>query len=151
MQWLAEHFATSLLILGLVILAIEVLILGFATFFLSFVGIAMVITSVLISTGVLSSDWFSALISISVLTLVLAIYGYKPLRRFQEKVSRKPAKNDLVGHSFTLEQEVGPDSQVNYRYSGINWILCSKTPIPAGTLVEVEKTEVGKFYIRPKN
>ncbi|MFT5811071.1 MAG: hypothetical protein ACI9KM_001835, partial [Rubritalea sp.] len=50
MDWLSNNLAQSLIIAGLALLVIEVVVLGFSTFVLFFVGLAAVITGGLLST-----------------------------------------------------------------------------------------------------
>ena len=44
MDWVTANMAESLIIVGLLLLAIEIAVLGFSTFVLFFVGLAAVLT-----------------------------------------------------------------------------------------------------------
>ncbi|MFT5810141.1 MAG: hypothetical protein ACI9KM_000901, partial [Rubritalea sp.] len=142
--------AQSLIIAGLALLVIEVVVLGFSTFVLFFVGLAAVITGGLLSTDILPDSMLSAFTSIGVLTALLAIFLWRPLKSMQNNVERKKVTSDLVGHSFILNEGVSMISKPVYRYSGIDWHLSSEKELSAGTLVEVTGVAVGKFIIQAK-
>jgi membrane protein implicated in regulation of membrane protease activity len=150
MDWLSNNLAQSLIIAGLALLVIEVVVLGFSTFVLFFVGLAAVITGGLLSTGILPDSMLSAFTSIGVLTALLAIFLWRPLKSMQNNVERKKVTSDLVGHSFILNEGVSMSSKPVYRYSGIDWHLSSEKELSAGTLVEVTSVAVGKFVIQAK-
>jgi membrane protein implicated in regulation of membrane protease activity len=150
MDWVSNNLAESLIIVGLALLVMEVVVLGFSTFVLFFVGLAAVITGGLMSTGVLPDSMLSALSSIGVLTALLAIFLWRPLKSMQNNVERKKVTSDLVGHSFILNDAVSMSSNPVYRYSGIDWQLSSENELSVGTLVEVTGVAVGKFIIQAK-
>jgi membrane protein implicated in regulation of membrane protease activity len=150
MDWVSNNLAESLIIVGLALLVMEVVVLGFSTFVLFFVGLAAVITGGLMSTGVLPDSMLSALSSIGVLTALLAIFLWRPLKSMQNNVERKKVTSDLVGHSFILNDAVSMSSNPVYRYSGIDWQLSSENELSVGTLVEVTGVAVGKFNIQAK-
>lgn len=102
------------------------------------------------STGILPDSMLAALSSIGVLTALLAILLWRPLKSMQNNVERKKVTSDLVGHSFILSEAVSMSSNPVYRYSGIDWQLSSEKELSAGTLVEVAGVAVGKFIIQAK-
>ena len=150
MDWLTNNLAESLIIVGLALLVFEVVVLGFSTFVLFFVGIAAVITGVLLYIGVLPDSMLSALTSTGVLTALLAIFLWRPLKAMQNKVESKKVTSDLVGHSFILNEVVSINHNPVYHYSGIDWRLSSEKELSAGTLVEVIDVAVGKFVVKAK-
>ncbi len=67
-----EGFIPELMVTaGIVLLAIEILVLGFATFILFFLGVSLVITGVLAWAGVLPVTWPALLLANALLTLSL--------------------------------------------------------------------------------
>jgi membrane protein implicated in regulation of membrane protease activity len=150
MDWVSNNLAESLIIVGLALLVVEVVVLGFSTFVLFFVGLAAVITGGLMRIGFLPDSMLAALSSIGVLTALLAIFLWRPLKSMQNNVERKKVTSDLVGHSFILNDAVSMSSNPVYRYSGIDWQLSSEKVLSAGTLVEVTGVAVGKFIIQAK-
>ena len=51
MEYIFSHLAQTLIVVGLILLAIEVLVLGFSTFVLFFIGIGTIITGILMLFG----------------------------------------------------------------------------------------------------
>lgn len=150
MEWATNNLAESLLVLGILLLVIEVAVLGFSTFVLFFVGCAAVITSILLYLGIVPDTLSTALLTLGVVTAVSAVLLWKPLKNMQTQVDTTKAKGDLVGHTFMLKEEVSPELNPLYRYSGIDWTLSSATPLAVGTQVEVIEADVGKFIVQAK-
>ena len=150
MDLISNHLIESLIIFGLVLLSIEILVLGFSTFVLFFLGLAALLTALLIWAQFIPETLMSAVFTMAIITTMDALLLWKPLKNMQKKVDKKVAESDLIGHSFTLETDIGPNRSGNYHYSGINWKLKSSNEISAGTQVKVVRTEVGAFYIEPE-
>jgi membrane protein implicated in regulation of membrane protease activity len=150
MDWATANMAESLIILGLVLLAIEIAVLGFSTFVLFFVGLAAVITGGLLYIGAIPDSMLSAMLSIGVFTALLAVFLWKPMKTLQGQVEQKKVSSDLIGHSFVLVENVAPGLSPTYRYSGIDWKLLSSEALDAGTTVEVSAVEVGTFTVKAK-
>ena len=150
MNWINDNLSESLIIAGLTLLVIEVLVLGFSTFVLFFVGLAAVVAGGLMAFGVVPDSMLSALSSLGVLTALLTMLLWRPLKSMQGKVESKGVASDLVGHSFILTESVSMSKNPAYRYSGIEWNLWSEQELSAGTFVEVTGVAVGKFIIQAK-
>jgi len=150
MNWISNNLSEILIMAGLALLAIEVVVLGFSTFVLFFVGLAAVVVGGLMTFGILPESMLSALSSVGVLTALLAILLWRPLKSMQGNVERKKVTSDLVGHSFILEEAVSMTKNPAYSYSGIQWKLSSEQELSAGTLVEVTGVAVGKFIVQAK-
>lgn len=150
MNWMSNNLSEILIMAGLALLAIEVVVLGFSTFVLFFVGLAAVVVGGLMTFGILPESMLSALSSVGVLTALLAILLWRPLKSMQGNVERKKVTSDLVGHSFILEEAVSMTTNPAYSYSGIQWKLSSEQELSAGTLVEVTGVAVGKFIVQAK-
>ena len=150
MNWINDNLSESLIIVGLALLVIEVVVLGFSTFVLFFVGVAAVVAGGLMAVGVVPNSMLSALSSLGVLTALSALLLWRPLKSMQGKVESKKATSDLVGHSFILNEAVSMTKNPTYRYSGIEWSLSSEQELSAGTLVEVTGVTVGAFIVREK-
>lgn len=148
MDWAFNNLVESLLILGIVLLVIEIAVLGFSTFVIFFVGLAAILTSGLLYLGVIPDSLLSALLSTAVITAIGAAILWKPLKNSQNQVDKSKAKGDLVGHRFTLVENVAPQLNPIYRYSGVDWKLISTQPLQAGTQVEVTEAEVGVFHVK---
>ena len=150
MNWISNNLSESLIMAGLALLVIEVVVLGFSTFVLFFVGLAAVVAGGLMTIGVIPDSMLSALSSVGVLTALLAMLLWRPLKSMQSAVENNKVTSDLVGHSFILNDAVSMTKNPVYRYSGIDWNLSSKQELSAGTLVEVIGVAVGKFIVQAK-
>ena len=150
MNWVNDNLSESLIIAGLALLVIEVVVLGFSSFVLFFVGLAALVAGGLMALAVVPDSMLSALSSVGLLTALLAMLLWRPLKSMQGKVESKKVTSDLVGHSFILNEAVSMTKNPAYRYSGIEWNLSSEQELSAGTLVEVTGVAVGKFIIQAK-
>jgi membrane protein implicated in regulation of membrane protease activity len=150
MNWISNNLSESLIMVGLALLVLEVVVLGFSTFVLFFVGLAAVVAGGLMTVGIVPDSMLSALSSVGVLTALLAIFLWRPLKSMQGNVESKKVTSDLVGHSFILNEAVSMTKNPAYRYSGIDWNLSSEKELSAGTLVEVTGVAVGKFIVQAK-
>lgn len=148
MEFFTNNLAESLFVAGLILLVIEVVVLGFSTFVLFFVGLAAMLTGALLYVGVLPDNVLSAMLSTGVLTLIAAGILWKPLKRMQSDVGSKKVKSDFIDHQFILQEPASPTLSPKYHYSGIDWVLICEEPIEAGTKVEVTEAEVGKLHIK---
>ncbi len=147
MNWFSMHLSETLVIIGLVLLGIEILVLGFATFILFFVGLASIITAGLMWLGLIPETYLSALLSVAILTAIDALILWKPLKQMQQHVDTKVATSDLIGHQFVLDADVSSREHPDYSYSGINWKLTSQVPIAAGSKVKVVAVSVGQMEV----
>ena len=82
----SDNMAEILMVAGLAALIIEVAVLGFATFVLLFLGASLLITGLAMTVGLLDTTLVTALWSNALLTTVLALGLWKPLRRMQNNV-----------------------------------------------------------------
>ena len=143
-----DYLPQLLLVVGLLMLAVEVAILGFATFVLFFIGIACVLTSCFMYIGVLQPSLLTAMLSIAIITAVSAAVLWRPLKKLQSQNEGKKIEQGFVGHQFVLQSDISPSNTGSYQYSGVSWIVISEQTIAAGTRVEVIDLEVGKFFVK---
>ncbi|WP_255858760.1 NfeD family protein [Bacterioplanoides sp. SCSIO 12839] len=143
----SDNMAEILMVAGLAALIIEVAVLGFATFVLLFLGASLLITGLAMTVGLLDTTLVTALWSNALLTTVLALGLWKPLRRMQNNVESKEVNSDFAAETFILEVDVDIQGNTTRAYSGVQWKLKSQQPIAAGTLVKVIKTEVGVMWV----
>ncbi|WCN09818.1 NfeD family protein [Marinomonas mediterranea] len=147
MDLLNEYLVQSLAIMGIALLVIEILVLGFSTFVLFFVGVAMIITSLLVYVDIVPETWTASVLTIAILSVILSAALWRPFKKMQGKVDHTPVKSDFVGHVFILEADIGPTSPGSYQYSGITWKIVSESELSAGTKVEVTEAQVGVMYV----
>lgn len=149
MSGLESYTPELLVVVGLAFLALEVLVLGFTTFILFFLGLSLIITGGLAWAGLLPVSWPAILMANALLTAVLAGVLWRPLLKMQSQSDDKRVKSDFEGHRFFCPDAVDRQGLVNYAYSGIQWKLKSEEPLEADQEVEVIKAEVGVLWIRP--
>ena len=133
--------------MGVLLLVVEVMFFGFATFFLLFIGISCLIAGLLMSFSVIPDTALSALSSVSVFSIIIAFGFWKPLRKLQKPDDNNEIEVGLVGHKFILTSDVSPNKSIDYKYSGVNWIVKSLEEIDAGQSVKVIKLEVGVLLV----
>lgn len=148
MQWISTHFAEVLMVVGILALIIEVAILGFSTFILLFFGLATFLTGLAVLIGIIPDTYTAALLTDALLTAILSLTLWKPLKRMQNIQDDKQVTSDFDGLRFYLEADLSPGTTVKHRYSGIDWSVKSNSDINAGTEVEVTKAEVGILWVK---
>lgn len=143
------HETSQLLIVtGIIVLLVEIALLGMSTLVLLFLGVALIVSGLAMSVGLLPETITSALWSVSLTTLALSILCWRPMKRWQNTQDTRPVVSDLSLHSFYLDEALGPGQSQSYSYSGITWQLHTDQTISAGTLVKIDKVEVGILWIK---
>jgi membrane protein implicated in regulation of membrane protease activity len=148
MAWLTDNLATLLIIIGICLLALEVGVFGFSVFLLFFIGLACIVTGLMMLVLIPETlNW--GLGMVAVLSLTFAIVLWKPLKKMQNSGGTGAVKGDFIGHSFVLERDLAADARGKHRMSGVEWKVRSDVPLKAGTQVQVVKVEVGELTIAP--
>jgi inner membrane protein len=143
MDWILPNLPQILLFLGIAALAIEIMIFGFATFVLFYLGIGCTLTGIFMYIGLLPNTLTVALVGVAITSFASVLLLWKPMQKLQNNAEHKQVKSDLIGYSFTLEKDISPAQPGQHRYSGISWQVKSDSALAAGTEVEVVKIEVG--------
>lgn len=151
MEFITNNAGELLITLGLVLLIIEAALLGFSTFILTFVGLATVVTGILVYAGSLPVQLMLILLTTAICTTVFALILWKPLKRFQDRKDTHNVKNDFIGMEFVITESIDVGSSTMHKLSGIQWQVKSKEAIPAGASVAVVNTEVGILWVKPAN
>ncbi|MEH6452103.1 MAG: NfeD family protein [Psychromonas sp.] len=147
MEYIYTHLPQTLVVLGLILLAIEVLVLGFSTFVLFFIGIGSIATGVLMALGLIPETVLTSLLATAIISIVVTLIGWKPMKRMQNKVEISTVNNDMIGHRFILTEELLIGRTTTHRYSGIDWQVKAKQEIAAGTEVKIISMEVGLLTV----
>ncbi|MBU2916634.1 MAG: hypothetical protein ACJAZB_001474 [Psychrosphaera sp.] len=147
-MWLFSDVSQSLMAVGLLMAVIDVLVFGFATFFLTLIGLAMLVSGALIYFGIISDSTATVLISVAILTAIFSLLLWKPLKQLQSQSEHKKVTSDLDGYQFTLEQDIDNGVVGKHHYSGIDWKVESDQPISKGTKVEVLEFKVGVLLVK---
>jgi len=146
-MWIFNDMAQLLMSLGILLAIIDVVFLGFATFFLTLIGLATLTTGVLIWLGVIDEQWTSITVSIALLSATYSAALWQPLKNLQQAKSEKKVSSDLTGHQFILDCDISPTYPGTYSYSGIVWKVESSEIIAAGTRVVVTDIQVGVMTV----
>lgn len=147
MEYILLHLPQSLIVLGLILLAIEVMVLGFSTFVLFFIGVGTIITGALMAIGFIPETILMSLLATAILSTLIALFSWKPMKRMQNKVDEKQVNNDVIGHQFILTNELAIGKTITHRYSGINWQVKAKQHLLAGIEVKIIAMEVGLLTV----
>ena len=147
MEYIFSHLAQILIVIGLVLLAVDVLVLGFSTFFLFFLGIGAIATGTLMVLGIIPETLLSSLLAIAIISAVVALLSWKQIKNIQNRVESNHINNDMIGHQFVLPEELALGKTISHRYSGIDWQVKAKEQLPAGTEVKIVKVEVGLLTV----
>ncbi len=149
MAWVTDNLPILLIIIGIGLLAIEVGVFGFSVFLLFFIGLACIVTGVMMTVLIPQSlTWAFGMVAI--LSLVFAVVLWKPLRKMQQSGENNDVKRDFIGHSFVLERDLAVGAHGKHRMSGVEWKIRSDMPLKAGTEVQVVKVEVGELTVAAK-
>ncbi|MFT6986614.1 MAG: hypothetical protein ACJAT7_002455 [Psychromonas sp.] len=148
MESILSNLPQTLVVLGLVLLVIEVLVLGFSTFVLFFIGIGTIATGLLMAIGLIPETWLDSLLATAILSTVVALVSWKPMKRMQNKVKSKSVNNDMIGHQFVLTEELPLGRTITHRYSGIDWQTRAEEQLAAGTEVRIISMEVGLLTVQ---
>lgn len=153
MQFITQHLPESLIALGIILIAIEVGIMGFATLFLIFIGGASLLTGIAMKIEWIAVSMNNALIFTGLFSVVLAIVAWQPMKKLQSQSSKQGQISDIVGMCFELTSELSSSQMSSYRYSGILWTVKPGEKLDAtlavGTQVTVTAVEVGTLYVAP--
>lgn len=137
----------ALLIIGVLLLLVEVIFFGFATFYLLFIGLSCMLTGLLMSVSIIPENTVSALSFVSIFSIIIAAGLWKQLKKMQTPEDKNEIEVGLVGHKFELTSDLSPSKPLKYRYSGVDWIVKSSEEINAGQTVKVINLEVGVLLV----
>ena len=138
-----------LFMLGVALLVVEIAFLGFATFVLFFVGLAMPVTGGLMTFELLPQTINSAVITVSLISISSAVLLWKPLKKIQSPSKDTDVEVGLVGYRFQLEKGISPAAPGEHVYSGIGWKVVSDQAIAKAAYVKVVKADVGQLTVEP--
>ena len=151
MEYLFSHLPQALIVIGLSLLAVDILLLGFSTFVLFFLGIGAIATGILMAMGLIPETLLSSLLATAIISTFITLVGWKPMQRLQNRVELKQIDNDMIGHQFVLTEELTIGQTVTHRYSGIDWQVRAKEQLAAGTEVKIIGIEVGLLTVEQVN
>jgi membrane protein implicated in regulation of membrane protease activity len=110
-----DHFFYTLAGLSFIL---ELTLLGLGGPLLFF-AIASFITALLISAGLIAG-WDIEIFVLGVLTALIAVVLWKPLKKFQNSGGGADSSSDMIGRQVPASSEITATGG-SIRYSGINW------------------------------
>ena len=149
-MWIFSDIAQGLMAIGIFLAVVDVLAFGFATLFLTLIGLGLLTTGLLIHFDILAAQAAPILVSITVFSLLYAGLLWKPLKQLQDIKLTKKVKSDLSGMSFVLDQDISIEYPGTYHYSGIDWRVETVADISRGSEVEVVELQVGVMKVKIK-
>lgn len=143
MNHFANHHDHLLYIVAGVSFVVELTVLGMSGPLLFF-AIAAFATGGLVNVGVLNG-WESELFTLGILTGLIAIFLWKPLKKFQSSGGGRDTSSDMIGLEVLCVEDINTVSG-KVRYSGINWNarLSSNAPeniVKSGTRCKIDGVE----------
>ncbi|MFK7889886.1 MAG: NfeD family protein [Granulosicoccus sp.] len=154
-QAIIENQAIFWLILGFTLLAIELIAFGLSSGILLFGSLGALLTGMLMWLNVIPENFIVGISSFGVSTAAITALLWIPLRKMQSGAELgNDRSSDLIGHTFTVNNDVTANSQETHNYSGLSWrvepsIDFNGPTITAGTRVKVTSVKVGVFYVEP--
>lgn len=88
-MWVFSDVSQALMAIGLLMAVVDVLVFGFATFFLTLIGLAMLVSGGLMYFGIIPDRITSVLISVAFLTAFFSVLLWKPLKGLQAHSEKK--------------------------------------------------------------
>jgi hypothetical protein len=117
-QHLLDHHDQAFYLIGGASLVIELSLLGLSGPLLFF-GIAAFITGILSGFGVVNG-WEAETFTLGVVTAIIAVVSWKPLKNFQNSGGGPDTSSDMIGLTVAAATNID-SSGGKIRYSGIDW------------------------------
>lgn len=139
------------LIIGVALIATEVLVFQFTAFWLFFLGLGSLVAA---GYAFLSGDvtYTATLIVFLVASVAFTILFFAPIRRWQKKPSAMSG-NNAVGQQVTIKESVGPSRRGTVSWSGSDWqaelAQGESATLSAGDAAKVVSVEGIRLLIKP--
>jgi len=119
---------------------------------LLFFAIASVVTGLLIQSNLISS-WESQFLCVGVLTAIITLFSWKPLKRFQNSGGGADTSSDMIGKKVPSSSEITHENG-KIRFSGIDWsarlaIDCEEESVKANTSCIITGVEGNIMLVKP--
>lgn len=144
-------YEIAIALFGILLLALDAAIFGFSSFYLVFLAIGCILTSLGMSVDLIPSNFLAGSLSVTIFSALAAIILWKPLKIWQsnsQSVDEQPSAFD--GMKFVLEEKIFNEKGYNKKFSGILWEVLpyrAQGEIEQGVEVTVKKVEVGKMFV----
>lgn len=139
--------------IGFALLAIEILIFGFASGVLLFGGIGALITGGLLWFNVVDANWVVSIGIFAIASALATLVMWFPLKKMQSGAELgNDQSSDLIGYQFRVKSDITHIVPGSHRYSGVKWRVeisdqSSSDRIAAGSQVKVAGVDPGVFHV----
>ena len=122
LEYFGENPASFWFAIGALALVIELVVLGMSTIVRFLAGLGSLITALLIYLGVVPGDWLTGFAVMGVLSFMLGVLLWKPLKQYQAaEPPRSGHSSDFVGYEFALSSLLDRETQSTHQFSGVSW------------------------------
>lgn len=148
--FLENHDHLFYLIAGVSFIA-ELSLIGFGGPLLFF-AIASLLTGMLVSLGVISG-WEIEVLVVGILTCLMALVLWKPLKNFQNSGGGSDTSSDMIGRQV-MTSHIVTINDGRIRFSGIDWNArlspdCTVTSIHAGAACIISAVDGNIMIVKP--
>lgn len=139
------------LVIGVALVAIELLVFQFTAFWLFFIGLGALVAA---GFALLSSEpTYTATMSVFLAASVaFTLLFYAPIRRWQNKPSAM-SDNNAIGQQVTVKEPVGPAKRGTVSWSGSDWqaelAQGESARLASGEEATVVSVEGIRLFIKP--
>ncbi|MFT5111651.1 MAG: hypothetical protein ACI8P9_000971 [Parasphingorhabdus sp.] len=151
LEYFAGHHDNFFYLVAGISFILELTVMGLGGPLLFF-AIASLITGVLVSTGTIAG-WEIEALSLGVITAIVALLLWKPLKAFQNSSDGSDNSSDMIGKHVPVSQMVTFD-EGTIRYSGVNWQSrlakgCTVDSIAEGDSCEITSVDGNIMLVEP--
>lgn len=139
------------LVLGVALLAAELLIFQLSVFWLLFIGIGALVAS-LVAWFIPEASWFLTTTVFVVASIFISVLLYKPLKKWQNKPG-VIAGNDAIGQSVKVVAAIHSENDGKVSWSGVDWLaeLAEGSPsLEAGDTALIDSVKGIKLRVKKK-
>lgn len=149
--YLSEHHDHLFYLIAGLSFILELTVMGMGGPLLFF-AIASFVTALLISGGLISG-WEVEIFTLGVLTGFIALFLWKPMKKFQNTGDGTDTSSDMIGREVNVSNEVTRRGGT-IRYSGINWNSrlvddCDSESIAAGEACIIVSVDGNVMLVKP--
>ena len=118
LQYFADHHDNFFYLMAGISFILELTVMGLGGPLLFF-AIASLLTGILVATGSING-WEIEALTLGILTGIVALLLWKPLKKFQNSNDGSDNSSDMIGKIVPVSETItNLDGMI--RYSGINW------------------------------
>ena len=150
-QYFSEHHDQLLYLIAGLSFILELTVLGIGGPLLFF-AIASALSGILVSFGLISG-WEAEVLVVGVLTGIIALVLWKPLKRFQNSGGGSDTSSDMIGRQVRTSSEVTINGG-SIRFSGVDWSSrlsqdCGVKSIASDTLCVISSVDGNVMVVKP--